>query len=356
MDIPTQTCNLVEIIRELFRMKDSYTKNLSDVFPNSERAWKISTYKLHKDVSELRAKDKTTVMCTVCEAVSETTSENLMKGRKPCKCGNNYYNTPEKREERVSEVSKIKGIYRLTDEPILNANQKFLVECSKCFYSWEVFNYSYFCNTDRGCPCCAKQQRYSDGEYEERINQVGLINKFRFHSKLNNAKLRQHSRVNLRCMTCEYIWDSILSNTLSGKYSCPNCARRGFNPFRSSHLYLLKIGTPSGSVFYKYGISNNIKKRLENIKAASPDSLINLAATWFFEDGGFCRDVESLIKNKFTSYATKDTLPDGYTETVGEEFLGDLFEYIQYAYSTYIEIGSHSGVERGGSNTDPFGG
>lgn len=337
-------------------MNLTYTKNLSEVFPNSKRALKISTYKLHKDTVEIRLNEKITVLCTVCGVVTESTSENLMKGRKPCKCGNNYYNTPERRQERVSEVSKIKGIYRTTNEPILRADQKFLVECSKCFYSWEVHSYSYFCNSDRGCPSCARQRRYSDSEYKERINQVGSVNKFRFHSKLNNEKLRQRSRVNLICTTCDHVWASSITNTLSGKYSCPSCARAGFNPLKSSHLYILKIGTPTGCVFYKYGISNNIKKRLENIKSSSPEHSIKLVASWFFEDGGFCRDVEGLIKSEFKTYANKDMLSDGYTETVGEDSLVCLFEYIQLAYRSFVEISNHGGVQAGGSNTAPFGG
>lgn len=221
-----------------------------------------------------------------------------------------------------------------------NAHQKIQLKCLCCGVSWSP-TYASFVNAGKGCPMCAGQYRYSDVEYIERINQVGQVNKFKFSHKAEDSKLNMKSRVYLICDICTSAWDSSLSNILSNKYSCPNCARRGFNPLKRSLLYFMSISdNKTGErVAIKYGITNTLTKRMRNLSLANIEFLkIEIIASWGYEDGFLCKLHEKLLAEKFPSYLNKLIMPDGYTETFNPNFL-------QEAYT--LQCNNYVGVQTG---------
>lgn len=342
------------VTQELFKVTNKYYfLSLKDCFPKSKRVGNGEHYLFKGEAKEKPSvRSLVEAFCTICFTEVPTTFENLLKGRKPCKCGWQYYKTPERREERVKEVEILKGIFRTTSEPIESSSQGFEVECSVCFHRWNAFNFKYFCNTTRGCPSCAGRRRYTDQEYIDRIGDVGKVKGFKFHSKLSESKLRSPSKVRLICSVCDNLWEAALNNTLSGKYSCPSCSSRGFNPKRSAHFYICKVETLKDT-FYKYGISNNIKKRHKNLRTNNAGASIEVVASWYITDGGLCRDLEDLVKSRFETYADKKDLADGFTETIPPKDLPRLFEYVSEGYRAIMEL-SHPNVQSGNSNTGAF--
>jgi hypothetical protein len=327
---------------------------LFDKFPNSKGANEFgSNYLILKD-SGSSIDHKILIKCKTCLAETHTSPSKIFIGQKPCKCGRNYYKSPERKAERVKEVAEIKGIFPIEDNLKLNSSgDKFTVECRTCLHRWDV-SFSYFCGKiARGCPCCAGQKRYTDQEYIERINIIGKQNKFRFHSQTTD-KIRASSWVRLKCEVCDNVWKSHMANVLSGKYSCPNCARLGFNPLRSSHLYVLKVVKQGEEIGFKFGISNVKSKRLSNLHINNKGLTFIPILDWFYEDGLICRDHESIIRSKFGKAIERIDMPDGYTETCSVGEISSLYNEIESLYVKHKKS-YHGGVVSGGDRTDPFG-
>lgn len=325
---------------------------LFDKFPNSKGASEFgSNYLIIKDGGS-SIDHKILIRCKTCLAETHTKPSKIFIGQKPCKCGKNYYTTPERKAEKVKEVSGVKNIFPTdTSLHLSGSSEKFEVECGVCFHRWTV-TFTYFCFTSRGCPACAGQKRYTDKEYIERINNVGKQNKFKFHSQTTD-KIRASSWVRLQCDVCENVWKSHMANILSGKYSCPNCARLGFNPLRSSHLYVLKVIKQGVVIGYKFGISNVKSKRLSNLHINNRGLSFLPILDWFYEDGGVCRDHESIIKSKFGGAIEKADMPDGHTETCSVDEIFPLYNEVESLYVNYKKS-RHGGVVAGGDRSDPF--
>lgn len=257
--------------------------SLSDKFPNHKGSSKYGgRYLVLDDCGHKSASFKFKLRCVVCDKEVFSSPEKIFIGQKPCACGRHYYKTPERKLEKILEVSKKKGIFPVNPNVQLkNSSERFEVFCGECDHKWEV-SFTYFAHMGRGCPSCSKQKRYTDEEYIERVNDVGIFKNFIFHSKACDSKLRTHTRVNLECLVCKNVWRSSLSNTLSGKYSCPSCARLGFNPNRPSHIYLLGIKRGGEIVGYKYGISNVKRKRLSNLTSYNKGVELKCIASWYY--------------------------------------------------------------------------
>lgn len=283
---------------------------------------------LVEDNQEIKnSKNKLTLFCPDCSKTFQASPGKIFQGQQPCACGPSYYKTPERRLEKITSFCLDNGFQHISVErPIQGSHDRVDIRCLECFNEWTP-TYASLVNSCKGCPKCAGQYRYTDEEYITRINVVGEVNKFKFLSSLDNRKLRQHSQVTLSCNICDGTWNASLSNILSSKYSCPNCAHRGFNPVKRSLLYILKILSSSEEVIaYKYGITNNFKRRLENMRLLNSHT-IEIVSTWGYEDGKVARIHENAIKKEFKSFLSKFELPDGHTETVDPEQLLKLYTF-----------------------------
>lgn len=283
------------------------------------------------------AKNKLTLFCPDCSKTFSASPDKVFQGQLPCACGKNYYKTPELKLAKIQDYcSEYNFEYLSESRPIHGSHDRVDIKCLECFTEWTP-TYASLVNSGKGCPKCAGQYRYTDEEYIERINQVGRVNNFKFISKVTDTKLRMHSYVLLECTTCESQWNALLNNTLTNKYSCPSCAHRGFNPVKRSLLYILKVLNSAREVVaYKYGITNNFKRRLENMRLKNTHE-IEVIATWGYKDGKKARMHENSIKKEFKSFLTKADLPDGHTETIGPEHLMKLYTFQsgQYLSETY---------------------
>lgn len=308
-------------------------KTLFDYFPNCLNGKLGEQYRVLEIPERVNTQSKFVVSCLVCSKEIVAAPKKIFQGQKPCACGKNYYKTHERKVERLLEVLDGTNILVVdTNIKIKSSHSRVNLSCGNCGNNWSP-TYDSLVSAGRRCPRCAGQYRYSDEEYIERINYIGQQNKFKFLSKLDDSKLRIHSKARLECCVCLEHWDSDLGNILTGKYSCPNCARRGFNPVKRSILYLLKVTQNDVVIAYKYGITNVLSRRLENMRAASPDKQISVAATWGYFDGKICRQHENILKSKFNSFLSKDELKDGYTETVSPDSAMDVFMTMNELYN-----------------------
>lgn len=101
-------------------------------------------------------------------------------------------------------------------------------------------------------------------------------------------------------------------NHLRGK-GCPKCAKYGYQQEQSGVFYILNINDEC----IKFGITNNIKRRLKELKLNFTKS-IKVLYEFRFLDGSIPKQIEdTVIKSEFIikPYYTKLEMPNGYTET-----------------------------------------
>jgi hypothetical protein len=104
-------------------------------------------------------------------------------------------------------------------------------------------------------------------------------------------------------------WFSTPNHVLMGN-GCPACAKYGFNPNKIGFTYILKFDS-----FIKYGITNNIKRRLHEHKKNVGDYEVIMITE--HKNGQNALIWENEIKQKYGGkYVTKEIMSNGYTETL----------------------------------------
>lgn len=117
----------------------------------------------------------------------------------------------------------------------------------------------------RSCRCSGKFQ-YTKEQQEYRIKGalkdapsvtfVGWMESFR----------GSNTRVSLNCAQ-HGTWSTGLSNVLWSKTRCASCAKHGFNKTIPAYVYVILVGKDDAPEFTGYGITNNIKIRLQAHKS-----------------------------------------------------------------------------------------
>lgn len=164
-----------------------------------------------------------------------------------------------------------------------------------------------------GCPHCHFNLKRSG---KEQVNEKLKPRGIQMIGDYLTAKIKTEFSCNHN-----HTWQSIPDNVIRGS-GCPECATSGFDPTKSSDLYILRFEN-----FLKIGITNNLNRRLEEHKKNGKYSLIVAKS---FDIGYDARTLEDGIKNRFGGrFVTKEECPDGYTETFCVSILDDLISFIQ---------------------------
>lgn len=164
-----------------------------------------------------------------------------------------------------------------------------------------------------GCPTCSfDAQRTSKDEINSRLKgrTVQLVGNY----------TNMYSKTQFHCI-CENTWYASPASILRGQ-GCPKCAKHGFNPNKSAWVYVLDFGS-----FIKYGITNNLSRRLNEHLRKNGDHQVIFTRT--YQNGHDARLWEKNITNVFGGkYVSEDVCPDGWTETISPQHLKLLLETI----------------------------
>ena len=225
-----------------------------------------SQYDIISNSSNLRTSSKVEVRCRVCHKEARCSIKKLCAGNKPCACGKRYYSSHAKRLEKLLPLLK-ECDYTFDGAQMDSAKTSLTLSCNKCHTSWQS-SYDTFVNLSRRCPGCAGQYRRDKEEFVSDINAVGVDLHFKIVTLPDTPRTFDYTT--LSCTRCSQEWTSSISNILTRRYSCPQCAKSGFNPNKSAYIYILSVKVAGLLAAYKFGISNLPKKRAENIKTAAP--------------------------------------------------------------------------------------
>jgi hypothetical protein len=99
---------------------------------------------------------------------------------------------------------------------------------------------------------------------------------------------------------------------------CPACVNRGFNSSKIAYGYILVFDD-----YIKYGITTNLKSRFRSHKRLNGLFVIHTIKE--FKNGIEAKNWENFIKNTFGgSFVSKETMIDGYTETLSMQSLDEV--------------------------------
>jgi DNA-directed RNA polymerase subunit RPC12/RpoP len=121
---------------------------------------------------------------------------------------------------------------------------------------------------------------------------------------------------------CGHEWTATMAKVLQGT-GCPYCSIKSFMSNRSAVIYVIEFDN-----FIKYGISNNISRRLTEHN--SQNGSHHLVYYKEFQDGAQALRIEKAIKSLFGGrFVNRDMCPNGYTETLNKSLLPDVIRFLE---------------------------
>jgi hypothetical protein len=168
-----------------------------------------------------------------------------------------------------------------------------------------------------GCPQCATNAVYTTEEINQRLaehgNGITLIGNY-----VNGS-----TSTTFRCKK-GHEWTTKASHVTRGASGCPHCSHFGFKSSLPGSLYILHFKLLG---YIKYGITNYFEQRYHQLSKQHECELLHRID---FENGMDAFLIERAIKQNFgTRYATKEELPDGWTETLPESMKDELLEILK---------------------------
>lgn len=184
----------------------------------------------------------------------------------------------------------------------INLNSRFKVNCNH-HGEWES-SILHIIHSKSGCPRCGHQvvamKRRSPLDLVlKRIDSIlSKDGKYTFVS-LDGDYKNSKSRVILSCKD-HGEWSVDISTILANRVGCQSCSKAGFKPHDDAYLYILRSDCGR---FFKVGISNNLKRRMVELKRSTPFAFSNIHVTRGI--GREIRDMEKTLHGEFTSACMK---------------------------------------------------
>lgn len=138
-------------------------------------------------------------------------------------------------------------------------------------------------------------------------------------------------KVKVICFCGKEFEVSIHGLMTGNRRSCGCFGKRGFDPTKEGHVYLVEWRNKR-RVFIKVGITSSTVKRRIAAQSSVTDYTPEILYSRCFKVGQDAFDCERQILSelaKYRSYATSDEFPDGYTETFSIDFLETILSKIK---------------------------
>lgn len=182
-------------------------------------------------------------------------------------------------------------------------------------HTWDV-SYHKLVNGNRGCSKCAGNFRYTQHEANQMILEACEKKNYYFE---HFTYINNQTEIIVKCPNPTHKeWKTTFVSLKSGS-GCPSCNTGGYNPSLPGYFYINEI-VLNNELYYKFGISNNIKGRMQDYKSNVLDS--TMKKLFFSDDGKLIKEIESSIKKN--SDIQRRAVPrklfkDGFSETIAEK-------------------------------------
>lgn len=218
---------------------------------------------------------------------------NVLKGTRCSKC------RLESRTHNGDDVlCKIKSI--LPDgQRILGFVNGYKNNMSKVTFKCEIHgewscSVLHLLHSGSGCKKCGHETTGMKRRLglRETVSRLSECDKYAFTGFMGEYK-NGKSKIKMKCdLHGEWVTDVV--TVLSNKHGCPSCAKNGYDPKIKGHLYLLRSSCGN---YFKVGITNNIRRRLIELKRCTPFNFTHIDS--FSGDGKVVFDIEKTFHASF---------------------------------------------------------
>lgn len=118
-------------------------------------------------------------------------------------------------EEAVRKVNEV-GIEVLKVDKIYSSNDT-IFKCTKCGYEWKSSFWRVF-NSKNYCPNCARKAPYTIKTLNSKLIPLGFVC-LEYSGKISSKSI-------IKCLKCDYEWETIPDNIIRNKRGCPKCANQ----------------------------------------------------------------------------------------------------------------------------------
>lgn len=315
------------------------TKNNITTFPNDYEEKIKNKIKLHNlkfiefDIitsSEWNGRyTKVKLKCKNHGIISMSIS-SLLRGSGCNKCG--IIKMKDKQRKTKNEfITQIKNIHdnlSFDEVEYINDHTKVTVKCNIHNYYFDISPTHLI--QGRNCKKCKndKLKLINSSDNLKFIESCKKIHGDYFSfDKLNYI----NNKTNI-LLYCNKHKDYILCNPnriLSGG-GCKICSTHGYNTSKAGCFYIQKLKSSENEVYYKFGITN--KSALRRMKNIIKNSIFEhtIFLEEYFDDGNIPFLIEQEIKNNCVcKVINKESLNDGYTETVNKSELSKILEIVE---------------------------
>jgi Zn finger protein HypA/HybF involved in hydrogenase expression len=176
------------------------------------------------------------------------------------------------------------------DEVITGTNKKLDWQCSICQHTWSAVGSSR--GDGSGCPACSNREVHDDGRNSLAVAQPELAKEYL--GDATKVVATTHKKLRWKCAKCELEWPATAYSRVNGS-GCPGCSSHGFQANEVGWYYSLRLFNQDGdTVYFKGGITNDVSRRIEQIRKKLPDTLaLELVESLRFEVGQHARDLET---------------------------------------------------------------
>lgn len=191
---------------------------------------------------------------------------NVLKGTRCSKCRledrthneNDVISLIESRLKKGQRFISFKGGYE-------NNYSRATLQCEK-HGIWEC-SALHIIHSGSGCRKCGHEMTgfKRSTPLNVVIERLSNIDDYEFVGFENGYK-NSNSKVLLKCSK-HGKWVTTVASVSSNRHGCPSCSKNGFDPSSKGYLYLLKSKC---SELFKVGITNNIKRRVVELKRVTP--------------------------------------------------------------------------------------
>lgn len=221
---------------------------------------------------------------------------NVIAGRRCKRCAvNNRKLTLNEIKSRINSINENITFKRFVGEYI-NLRSRVVINCKlHGDYENELSN---IINDGVNCKECGKE-RYSESrrtplnELLPKIYEKCEIKGYKFLGFKESHK-NNKSKMYIKCsLHGDFITDP--DRFLRANNNCPDCANHGFNYKQPAYLYILKS---YDNLYIKIGITNDLKRRLDELKWFTPFKF-TLEGTNFYKIGSTARQAEKFAHSLF---------------------------------------------------------
>jgi len=275
--------------------------SLGTLRPEIAKDWNHPNKSAHEFTE--RSGKKVPWKCHVCDHQWEALISNRAKGAGCPYCSSNSLHSDGRNALSVTHpelCEELDDENHNGDSITAGYDKKVRWKCRDCHDLWDakVFERAH---TGTGCPVCNGIQVHSSGRNSLAAEHPELILEWD-DERIDPTQVRSSSnkKVRWKCIKCKKTWKTGITNrTKKNPTGCPSCASTGFDPNSEGFYYAMEIIGPSGTWWWKGGITSDVEKRRYQIesglKSMNMDLEVKVRDCITFERGKYARELENTL-------------------------------------------------------------